>query len=133
MESNSDAVLSTMLSHEIEFHNTTKYLLSQSNVCCSAWKMAYETASTDLFDTQLKLAESEEKLRAASAELQQLKTKTNLVVSWTTRLSKNKQLTLQADIESIYYSCPLELRATRDERRSRGMQGRSRHGQARVG
>ncbi|KAK8070345.1 hypothetical protein PG994_006961 [Apiospora phragmitis] len=81
MESNSDAILSTMLGHEIGFHNTTKYLLSQSDICCAAWKMAYEAASTDLLDTQLKLAESEEKLRAASAELQQLKTKTSHVLS----------------------------------------------------
>ncbi|KAK8010337.1 hypothetical protein PG990_009302 [Apiospora arundinis] len=75
MEPNSDAVLSMMLSNEIEFHNTTKYLLSQSNVCCAAWKVASEITSSDLLDTQVRLAESEEKLRLAQAELQQLKAK----------------------------------------------------------
>ncbi|KAK8092147.1 uncharacterized protein PG998_015160 [Apiospora kogelbergensis] len=104
MESNSDAVLSMMLSHEIEFHNTTKYLLSQSNVCCAAWKVASEITSSDLLDTQVRLAESEEKLRVANAELQQLKAKVGHL------------LTIQAVIEYIYRSCPLEFRVTWNER-----------------
>lgn len=133
MESNSDAVLSMMLSHEIEFHNTTKYLLSQSNVCCAAWKVASEITSSDLLDTQVRLAESEEKLRVANAELQQLKAKIGHLVSQGTLLSENTQLTIQAVIEYIYRSCPLEFRVTWNERRSRGLHGRSRHGWVKVG
>lgn len=112
MESNSDAVLSMMLSNEIEFHNTTKYLLSQSNVCCAAWKVASEITSSDLLDTQVRLAESEEKLRLAKAELQQLKAKIGYPVSQATLLSENTRLTLSAGIEFIHHSCPLEFRAT---------------------
>ncbi|KAK8039665.1 hypothetical protein PG993_008076 [Apiospora rasikravindrae] len=112
MESNSDAVLSMMLSNEIEFHNTTKYLLSQSNVCCAAWKVASEITSSDLLDTQVRLAESEEKLRLAKAELQQLKAKIGHLVSQAMLLSENTRLTLQAGIEFVRHSCPLEFRAT---------------------